>query len=110
MIFVGGFENGLSSGILTVTGNEAKDNSFFGVASRTKYLNRWSTLLNREQESLNDHLLDTAKIAHMLCIIKNKKFGGNLDPERAAVLAMYHDLPEIITDDMPTLSNMVTLK
>lgn len=102
MIFVEGAANELSSGIKTITGNEAEENSFFGVASRTKYLNRWSTLISCEQESLNDHLLDTARIAHMLCIIKNKKFGGDLDAERAVVLAVYHDLPEIITDDMPT--------
>ena len=88
--------------ILTITGEEAKENSFFGVISRTKHLYRWSTLISRDEESLNDHLLDTARIAHMLVLIKNEKFGGDLDPGKAVILAMYHDLPEIVTDDMPT--------
>ncbi len=38
----------------------------------------------------------------MLVLIKNKLYDGNLNAERAAVLAMYHDVPEIATDDMPT--------
>lgn len=41
-------------------------------------------------------------IAHLLCVIKNTRFGGNVNPERAAVLAMFHDVPEIITGDLPT--------
>ena len=35
-------------------------------------------------------------------LIHNKRFGGNLDPERAALLAIFHDATEIITGDMPT--------
>ncbi len=41
-------------------------------------------------------------IAHCLVLIHNKRFGGNLDPERAAILAVFHDTTEIITGDMPT--------
>ena len=28
--------------------------------------------------------------------------GGNINPERAALLAIFHDVPEVITGDMPT--------
>ena len=92
----------LSERTVTVTGEDAKENSFFGVAFRTKYIDRWAISIKKENESLNDHLLDTARIAHMLALIKNKKFGGNIDVGRIAVLAMYHDLAEVITGDMPT--------
>lgn len=92
----------LSRDMVTVTGNYAGENSFFGVAFRTKYIDRWAISIKNEKESLNDHLLDTARIAHTLAIIKNKKFGGNVDVGRIAVLAMYHDLTEVITGDMPT--------
>ena len=92
----------LSRDMVTVTGNYAGINSFFGVAFRTKYIDRWAISIKKENESLNDHLLDTARIAHMLALIKNKKFGGNMDVGRIAVLAMYHDLTEVITGDMPT--------
>ena len=33
---------------------------------------------------------------------ENKYYGGELDAERAAVLALFHDATEIITGDMPT--------
>ncbi|HBM98640.1 MAG TPA: 5'-deoxynucleotidase, partial [Ruminococcus sp.] len=46
--------------------------------------------------------LQVAMIAHCLVLIHNKRFGGNLDPERAAILAVFHDTTEIITGDMPT--------
>ncbi|VTP65205.1 5'-nucleotidase yfbR [Serratia rubidaea] len=35
-------------------------------------------------------------------MIKNRKFNGNLNAERVALLAMYHDASEVITGDMPT--------
>lgn len=92
----------LSERTVTVTGEDAGENSFFGVAFRTKYIDRWAISIKNERESLNDHLVDTARIAHMLAVIKNKKFGGNIDVGRVAVLAMYHDLTEVITGDMPT--------
>ena len=53
-------------------------------------------------ENLSEHSLETAFIAHALCLIRNKQLGGNLNAERAAVIAMFHDCTEIITGDMPT--------
>ena len=41
-------------------------------------------------------------LAHCLVLIHNKRFGGSLNPERAALLAVFHDATEIITGDMPT--------
>ena len=41
-------------------------------------------------------------IAHCLVLIHNKRFKGNADPERTALLAVFHDASEIITGDMPT--------
>ncbi|MCX2958029.1 MAG: 5'-deoxynucleotidase, partial [Serratia symbiotica] len=32
----------------------------------------------------------------------NRKFNGNLNTDRVALLAMYHDASEVITGDMPT--------
>ena len=37
-----------------------------------------------------------------MCELRNSRFGGNVNPERAAVLAIFHDVPEIITGDLPT--------
>lgn len=57
---------------------------------------------NTRQENLSEHSLEVAFIAHALAIIRNKRFGGNIDANAVAVAAMFHDTSEIITGDMPT--------
>ena len=76
--------------------------SFFAAISRMKYINRWALMRNAREESLSEHSCEVAVIAHALCVIGNVRFGKQYDAERAAVLALYHDAPEIITGDMPT--------
>lgn len=75
---------------------------FFAIISRMKYINRWSLMRNTVTENLSEHSLDVAFIAHLLAVLRNKRFGGNVNPERVAVLAMYHDVTEILTGDLPT--------
>ncbi len=77
-------------------------NNFFAMISRMKYINRWSLMRNTVSENLSEHSLEVAFIAHLLCVIRNKRFGGNVNAERAALIAMYHDTTEIITGDLPT--------
>ena len=91
-----------TSNVSTIKEDETDKGAFLNVAFRTKYVKRWSLFNNTKNESLNDHLMDTGRIAHMLVLIKNKKYGGKLDANRAAVLAMYHDVTEVISGDMPT--------
>ena len=57
---------------------------------------------NTLQESLSDHTMDVIVIAHALVSVANIYFGKDLDESRAALLAAFHDAPEIITGDMPT--------
>lgn len=75
---------------------------FYAVMSRMKYIDRWSLMRNTRNENLSEHSLEVAMIAHCLCIIHNKVFSGNINADRAAVIAMYHDCTEIITGDLPT--------
>ena len=77
-------------------------NNFFAVISRMKYINRWALMRNTIQENLSEHSLETAYIAHVLAVMRNKRHRGNISPERCALLAMYHDCTEIITGDLPT--------
>lgn len=77
-------------------------NSFFAILSRMKFINRWGLMRNTRQENLAEHSFDTAYIAHALALIKNKRFGGNVDTGRIVLLAMYHDAAEIFTGDLPT--------
>ncbi len=57
---------------------------------------------NTRNENIAEHSLETAIIAHALAVIHNKYFGGSINPERVALLGIYHDASEIITGDMPT--------
>ena len=51
---------------------------FSALLARMKYITRWSLMHSTRAESLSEHTCDTA------------------------LLALYHDAPEIITGDMPT--------
>lgn len=75
---------------------------FYAIISRMKYINRWGLMRNTRYETLSEHTFEVAVTAHALAVIKNEIFGGTLNADRAAVLALYHDAPEILTGDMPT--------
>ena len=67
-----------------------------------KYIDRWALMRNTRKESLCEHSLEVAAIAHALAVIANERCSASLNTERAALLGIYHDMPEIITGDMPT--------
>lgn len=79
-----------------------KEYNFYALAARMKYINRWGLMRNTEKENVKEHSLDVAIIAHALAVINNAIFGGNVDAGRTALIAIYHDMSEIITGDMPT--------
>lgn len=75
---------------------------FFAMLSRMKYINRWGLMRNTRPENLSEHSLEVAFLAHALGVLRNRRFGGNVSPERLALLSLFHDAPEIITGDLPT--------
>ena len=78
------------------------DSNFFAMIFRMKYINRWGLMRNTRSENLSEHSLDVAMIAHALGVIRNKRFGGDINVDRLAVLGIFHDTNEIITGDLPT--------
>ena len=76
--------------------------NFFATLSRMKYIERWALMRNARTETLSEHTLDVAMIAHALCVIGNVRYRRSLDADRAALIGLYHDASEIITGDMPT--------
>lgn len=82
--------------------NQVQDNSFFAMMSRMKYISRWALMRNSYQENISEHSLEVGMLAHVLALISNKRYGNHLNAERAALIGMYHDCTEIITEDMPT--------
>ncbi len=75
---------------------------FFAHLARMKLIHRWPLMRNVRTENVSEHSLQVAMVAHALAIIKNRKFAGNVDGQRIALLAMYHDASEVITGDLPT--------
>lgn len=79
-----------------------KKSNFFAFISRMKYIDRWGLMRNINKENVSEHSLDVAVIAHALAVIQKKRLGMDVNPERTALYAIYHDVSEIFTGDMPT--------
>ena len=75
---------------------------FYSMITRMKYIERWGLMRNAQKETLSDHTLEVAFIAHALAVSKNRRLNGNVNADRAAVLALFHDTSEILTGDLPT--------
>ena len=78
------------------------ENNFYAMMSRMKYIERWALMRNSRPENVSEHTLEVSILAHALAVIGNKRLNKNLNGERAALIALFHDSTEIITGDMPT--------
>ena len=76
--------------------------SFFAMLSRMKNIRRWALMRNTRSENICEHSHEVAVVAHALALMTNRHYGGQLDVNRCVLLAVYHDVPEILTGDMPT--------
>lgn len=72
---------------------------FFANLTRMKLIYRLPLMRNIQPENIAEHSL---QVAHALGIIKNRLFGGSVDADRAALMALYHDSSEVLTGDLPT--------
>ncbi len=75
---------------------------FFAYLARLKFIHRWGLMRNTRTENTQEHSLQVAMVAHALAVIRNSRFSGSVNPERTALLAVYHDAEEVITGDLPT--------
>ena len=75
---------------------------FFAYISRMRFIQRWALMRNTAPENVQEHSHQVAVLAHALAVIRNEKFGGQVDAGAVAVAALYHDASEILTGDMPT--------
>ncbi|MBQ8894505.1 MAG: 5'-deoxynucleotidase [Clostridia bacterium] len=78
------------------------NSNFFSMLFRMKYIDRWALMRNSRQETLTEHTLEVAVLAHALAKLGNTRCGKNYNADRAAVMGMFHDAHEILTGDMPT--------
>lgn len=76
--------------------------NFFAYMARMKLIRRWSLMKSVSDENIAEHSAQVAQIAHALAVIKNRYFGGALDPDRVGMMALYHETSEVLTGDLPT--------
>ena len=67
-----------------------------------KLIRRWSLMRCVQQENIQEHSHQVAVIAHALASIDNLRFGGDNDCGEIVLLALYHDVGEVIIGDLPT--------
>lgn len=75
---------------------------FFAYISKLRWIARWGLKRNTIQENVMEHSWEVATLAHVLALIRNRYFDGDIDANAVAVAAMYHDCAEVITGDLPS--------
>lgn len=75
---------------------------FYALLFRMKNINRWGLMYNTRSENLSEHSMECAVLAHALAIIGNQHFGKDFSPERVLSAALFHDMNEVLTGDLPT--------
>ena len=76
--------------------------TFYALLNRMKLIARWSLMRSTTKEDLMQHAAHVAIVGQALGIIRNTYFGGNVDTDKIAALALYHDTAEVVSGDMPT--------
>lgn len=74
--------------------------TFLAWIFRMPLIRRWSLMYSHKQENIAEHSHQVAVVAHMLAVIRNTVFDGKLSPEKAATLALYHEIAECWTSDV----------
>lgn len=75
---------------------------FVAYLYRLQYIERWSLMRKTTSENVAEHSYHTALLAHLLGNIAKHVFGRDVDPDKAASYALFHDATEVITGDIPT--------
>lgn len=76
--------------------------SFFAYVFRMRYIARWALMRNTRTENVEEHSYEVAVLAHALAVVGQEIFHKDVNPDRVATAALFHDAPEIITGDLPT--------
>lgn len=77
-------------------------NPFFAYLNRLKLIRRWGLMRNTVPENDMEHSMQCALIAHGLAVLARERHGQTVNPETVLSLALYHDVGEVITGDLPT--------
>jgi 5'-deoxynucleotidase len=76
-----------------------KQSAFLAWIFRMPLIKRWGLMHCVRPENVAEHSHQVAVIAHLLCVIRNERYGGNLSPDKAATLALFHEVSETKLQD-----------
>ncbi len=76
--------------------------TFYAFMNRMKLIQRWNLMRSNIKEDLMQHSASVAIFGQALGIIRNTLYGGNVDVDKIASLALYHDTAEVVSGDLPT--------
>ncbi len=75
---------------------------FYAYMDRMKYIKRWQLMRSVREENIMEHSQSVAMLAHALVSIHNEVYGGQADVLKTVLYAMYHEISEVMTGDLPT--------
>ncbi len=75
---------------------------FYAYLDRMKFIRRWQLMRSTRDENIMEHSHQVAVLTHALAAIENEVYGGHVNVERAVLYALYHEVSEVMTGDMPT--------
>lgn len=76
--------------------------TFYAFMNRMKLIQRWNLMRSNIKEDLMQDSASVAIFGQALGIIRNTLYGGNVDVDKIASLALYHDTAEVVSGDLPT--------
>ncbi|MFE8073427.1 5'-deoxynucleotidase [Marinobacteraceae bacterium S3BR75-40.1] len=76
-----------------------RQSAFLAWIFRMPLIKRWGLMHCVKPENVAEHSHQVAVIAHLLCVIKKERYGGELDPDKAATLAIFHEVSETKLQD-----------
>lgn len=75
---------------------------FYAYLDRMKFIKRWQLMRSVRDENIMEHSHSVAVLTHALCAIENGVFGAHVDTKAAVFYALYHEVSEVMTGDLPT--------
>ena len=68
--------------------------TFLAWMFRMPLIKRWALMFCVKPENVAEHSHQVAIVAHLLAVIKNKKYNGQINADKVATIALYHEARE----------------
>lgn len=70
------------------------ESTFLAWMFRMPLIKRWALMYCVKEENIAEHSHQVAIVAHLLAVIRNKKFAGTINADKVATIALYHEASE----------------